>query len=559
MQRSLFLAIWIGLISMAAYSEAPDDDRPLREFIAAHVEKLEPLALASNLAYWKASTTGRDADYKEYDRLQVQIHTLYNDPDSFAFLKEWKETRIVQDGILRRQMELLYLFFLRDQIEPDLMKQIVDLDAKIQKKYNTFRGEMEGKKVTNSDVYRILTTEKDSHIRELAWRASKQVGDAIAGDLIQLVKLRNRAARSLGFENFHTFTIETGEQNVDDLNDIFQTLDDLTRQPFAEMKKELDEILAKGFDVDPSNLAPWHYHDPFFQRTPQVYELDLDPYYKKFDVKKLAERFYAGVGLPVDEILAKSDLYDREGKNPHAFSQDIDRKGDVRILANLNNDERWMETILHELGHAIYDKNHDMSLPFLLREPAHSFTTEAIAMLFGRLSRNAVWMRSTLNLPDGQYAALAEAARKYTRCQQILFVRWALVMFNFEKQLYADPDQKLNDLWWNLVKNYQLLNPPSGPHGADWAAKLHFTIAPCYYHNYMLGELLASQLHATIVRDVFKRTTDAHMTYVNNRAIGDFLRENVFAPGTRYRWDEMIERATGEPLDPKYFIAQFLQ
>ncbi len=64
---------------------------------------------------------------------------------------------------------------------------------------------------------------------------------------------------------------------------------------------------------------PWHYHDPFFQETPMVYDLDLDVYYKDKDVKTLAQQFYAGLGLPVEAILAHSDLYEKEGKNPHAF------------------------------------------------------------------------------------------------------------------------------------------------------------------------------------------------------------------------------------------------
>lgn len=558
MYKSIFFTFLIFASLSTVYGES-NDDNALRQFITDCVNRLEPIALESNLAYWKASTTGREEDYEQYNQLQLKIHTLYNDRKSFAFLRDWKESKTVQDDLLQRQLDLLFLAFLRDQIEPDLMTQIVSLDTKIQKNYNIFRGEMEGKKVTNSDIYRIMTTEKDPRVRELAWRASKQVGDAIAGDLIQLVKLRNQAARSLGFDNFHAFTVIAGEQKVEELDRIFQTLDDLTRQPFTEMKASLDKILAASYGVEVSSLMPWHYHDPFFQRTPLVYELDLDQYYKKADVKQLAQQFYAGVGLPVDEILSKSDLYDREGKNPHAFSQDIDRKGDVRILANLNNDERWMETILHELGHAIYDKNHDMSLPFLLREPAHSFTTEAIALLFGRLSRNAGWMKTMLNLPDDRFAALSKVTRQYTRFQQILFVRWALVMYHFEKQLYADPDGNLNDLWWELVQRYQMINPPPAPHGADWAAKLHFTIAPCYYHNYMLGELLASQLHAAIVRDVLKQATDENVNYCGNKAIGDFLREKVFAPGTLYSWNDMIERATGEPLNPKYFVAQFLQ
>ena len=172
----------------------------------------------------------------------------------------------------------------------------------------------------------------------------------------------------------------TNEQSTEEIDKIFDKLEVLTREPFRKMKTELDRVLAESYGISPDELMPWHYHDPFFQRTPLVYELDLDSYYKGRDIEEIARKYYSSVDLPVDDILVRSDLYDREGKYPHAFGHDVDRNGDVRVLANLQDTERWMETLLHELGHAIYSKYHDRNEPWLLREPAHSFTTEAVAM-----------------------------------------------------------------------------------------------------------------------------------------------------------------------------------
>jgi len=534
-------------------------EKQLEQFIDIHIAKVEPLATQANLAYWDASTVGRPEDYERFNNLQLEIRRIYNNPQEFAFLKEIKESGQVGDARLARQLDKLYYAYLRNQIEPELLQKLVDSDGKIQEKYNTFRGTIDGQKVTMSDIYTILTTEKDCRKRELAWRASRQVGDAIADDLIQLVKLRNEAARKVGFDNYHTLSIVTGEQNIKELDDIFEELCELTGEPFARLKKELDQILAESYGIAPEDLMPWHYHDPFFQRTPLVYDLNLDIYYQDWDVKELAEKYYAGVGLPVDDILARSDLYDREGKYPHAFSFEADRNGDVRILCNLQNTERWMETILHELGHAIYSKYHDRREPWLLREPAHSFTTEAIAMFFGRLSRNAAWMQQMLGLPDEQRAKIDKVSEKYLQCQQVLFVHWAAVMYNFEKQLYANSDQDLNTLWWDLVEKYQFVKRPPGPVDAGWASKLHFTTAPCYYHNYMLGELLASQLHNHIVHKVLMLESDEGVSYVGDRRVGDYLRRKVLQPGALYHWNEMITRATGEPLTPKYFVEQFVK
>jgi len=41
--------------------------------------------------------------------------------------------------------------------------------------------------------------------------------------------------------------------------------------------------------------------------------------------------------------------------------------------------------------------------------------------------------------------------------------------------------------------------------------------------------------------------------------VGGYFREKVFVPGSKYRWDEMIRRATREPLTPKCFVAQFVR
>jgi peptidyl-dipeptidase A len=542
-----------------AQSRTTPDQNNLKTFIQTHIEKAEPLSTKANLAYWEAATTGKSEKFKELEQLQLQIRRIYSDSNDFNRLKLLKERGQVKDPRLARQLDKLYLSYLQNQIEPELMTRIVGLETKVQETYNNYRPAIGDKKFTMSDIYTILTTEKDCQKREMTWKASKQVGDVIIDDFLQLVKLRNEAARSVGFENYHTLSVTASEQNIEQLDKIFAELSELTNEPFRQLKKELDEKLAESYGIAPEDLMPWHYHDPFFQRTPLVYELDLDSYYKNQDVKELAQKFYASVGLPVDDILARSDLYDREGKYPHAFSHDVDRNGDVRVLANLQNTERWMETILHELGHAIYDKYHDRSEPWLLREPAHSFTTEAIAMFFGRLSRNPAWMQQMLGLSDKERTEIEKVSKKYLRFQQVLFVRWVLVMYNFEKQLYANPDQDLNTLWWDIVEKYQFIKRPPGQADAGWASKLHFTTAPCYYHNYMLGELLASQLHHYIVHEVLMRQSDENVSYVGQRKVGDYLRQKVFEPGALYHWNDMIKRATGEPLTAKYFVNQFIK
>lgn len=534
-------------------------EKDLQLFVTNHVAKVQPIQKEAALASWNAAVTGDAAAYELAGELTLQIRRIYSNPDSFAFLKALRDSGDIRDRLLARQLDVLYHAYLANQIDPDLLGRIVRLSTEIEKNFSTFRGTLDGETVTDNEIKGILKEQTNRVVRRQAWEASKQVGRAVSTDLIRLVKLRNEAARALGFDNYHTLTLATGEQDVNDLDRLFDELYELTNEPFARLKAELDRNLASRYYINLEEMMPWDYHDPFFQETPMVYSLDLDVFYADRDIRELAETFFAGIGLPVASILARSDLYEKEGKNPHAFCTHIDREGDVRILCNLVNNETWMETLLHELGHGVYDLYLDPEVPYLLREPAHAFTTEAIAMLFGRLSRNPAWMQAMLKLSDAQTAEIAAVSDKYAQLKQLIFARWAMVMYAFEKQLYANPDQDLNALWWDLVEKYQLVQRPPRRNEPDWAAKIHFAIAPCYYHNYMLGELLASQLHHHLATKVLRIRDDRDISYVGKERAGRFLRKNVFEAGNVYHWNTMIERATGEPLSAKYFVEQFVK
>ena len=123
-------------------------------------------------------------------------------------------------------------------------------------------------------------------------------------------------------------------------------------------------------------------------------------------------------------------------------------------------------------------------------------------------------------------------------------------MTTFERRLYADPDGDLDTLWWELVEHFQLVHRPDGRAAPDWAAKIHLAAAPVYYQNYLYGELFASQLAATL---------DARAGgIVDRREVGALLVREVFAPGASLRWDELVTRATGEPLTAAHLARELM-
>src|SRR5439155_3666597 len=243
----------------------------------------------------------------------------------------------IEDPSVARQIDLLYLAYLEKQVDPALLKKLVALSNKVEKAFNVFRAQVDGKEMSDSEVRKVLKTSKDSERRRAVWEASKAVGSVLEADLRELVRLRNDAAVKLGFKNYHALQLFLNEQNGDDLVKLFDELDDLTRQPFHAAKQEIDVKLAADCKVGVQDLMPWHYHDPFFQESPAVFAASLDAPYARTDLLRLAQDFYRSIGLPVDDVISHSDLYEKKGKSPHAFCTDIDREGDVRVLANIVN------------------------------------------------------------------------------------------------------------------------------------------------------------------------------------------------------------------------------
>jgi peptidyl-dipeptidase A len=562
MRITALLAILTILFGFVAFSPATDmqtTENDFRVFLRDYESKVIPLSRESSLLSYNASISGNAADYEKSAQIQITLGKIYADTAAFAKIKAFRESGQITDPLLKRQLDILYLSYLGSQIDTKSLEELVNRGTAIEQKFNTFRVKVGAQTLSDNEVDSILRHSTNSTELEETWKASKLIGREVAAELLELVKLRNRAAQKLGFKNYYEMQITLSEQDPAEIAALFDQLDTLTRAPFAILKGQIDSVLAAKYNVPISQLQPWHYQNRFFQEAPAIYNVNIDAFYKGKDPVAIVRGYYAGIGLPVDSILAHSDLYERPGKYQHAVSYDIDRAGDVRIICNVRPDYSWTGTLLHELGHAVYDYYGDHQGPWLLRGAAHSLTTEAIANFFGRLPANPKWMKQVVGVPAAEVDSVAGDIIKMHRLEQVVFCRWTLVMVQFERALYENPDQDLNELWWDLVQKYQGLTCPEGRNEPDWASKIHVALYPVYYRNYLMGDLLASQLAETIGHKVLNSPDPFDESYAGDTRIGKFLVDNIFLVGARYPWNEMIQKATGERLTSVYYVREFIE
>ncbi|MDD3586483.1 MAG: M2 family metallopeptidase [Thermoguttaceae bacterium] len=526
---------------------AEDASKLLDAFMAQYQKDYQKLYSDVSYSWWDAVTTGSEKAFAKSADASLAMSKYHASADKF---KELKSLRLQAKGVTPRQARAAYVAyraFEESQFSPELMKKMVDLSSEIEQVFQTQRCKLDGKEYTNNDLLDMLQKETDSKRRFQIWASLKEVGELVAPRLIQLAKLRNEAARELGYTNFWEMSVSFQDYRPETLLAIFQELEILTTPIFKQVKSELDEELKAKFGVD--KIMPWHYDNPFFQQAPASKEVDLDEFFrgrKKEDIVDISVRYYDTLGIDVRPIVKNSDLFDRPGKSQHGFCNNMNGEGDVRILCNIKPTAEWMDTQLHELGHAIYDYTIDRSLPFNIRQPAHIFTTEGVAMMFGAKAKDPAWLVKFAGVSEKRASEIAPALKKQRLREQLIFCRWCLVMLHFEKAFYENPDRDLNTLWWDTVEKLQLMPRPENRNLADWASKPHFVIAPVYYHNYMLGELFGAQLRKSL-----ERQSGGDLT-----RFGQLLREKVFKPGDSLPWEEFVRQATGEDFSPKAFAEE---
>lgn len=548
MLKRLLMSLFLGL-GLPSFCTNSSDKHPFEEFLNQFMPKVASKSAQLNKAVWILETTGNADAADLVADLSTEVALLFNNPEVYQKLLKWNQDSSLKDPILKRQLNVLIRSFKQNAIAESLLTEIARKEAALSYSYANFRPSINGKTVSENEILDLLKKEQDPVTRRSIWMASKEIGMALAPQILDLVELRNQAAKSLGYKNYFDMQLDLQEVQEKALFELLETLETHSHEAYETAIREIQDFQAKKFSVELKDLGPWAWTEPFCQEDP-VETAELDSLMTHVDLLEAGKTFYQRMGVNIEPILKKSDMFERPGKNQHAFCINMDRKSDIRTLNNIKPTLKWLETVLHELGHAIYELGLDQNLPWILRTPPHMIPTEAMALMAGRRAYLKDFLSHLPSYSSSQ-DPLIEKCEKSLKRRQLIFSRWVLVMTYFEKALYENPKQDLNALWWSLVAKYQKIQIPEHREGKnDWAAKYHIGLAPVYYYSYLLGELFASAMEETMLEKT-------GLKELSSEANGLFLNETLFFPGNRFPWDTLIEQVVGKPLSADAWIRQF--
>ena len=222
-------------------------------------------------------------------------------------------------------MELARLAYRRNQLPPELLEKMVDLSTEIRRLFNTYRAELDGKK---SDQQRpagdAAPTRPTRQRRQAMWEALKQVGGVVAPKLIELAELRNQAAKTLGFDNYWEMSIRL--QEIRPPGSCWPSSTSWNGSPASRsptMKAEMDRELAARFGIAARGHDALALRQPVLPGGAPVEQGRSGRVLRQEDARRTSSRSPGGStttsACRSTRSSQRSDLYEREGKDQHAF------------------------------------------------------------------------------------------------------------------------------------------------------------------------------------------------------------------------------------------------
>jgi carboxypeptidase Taq len=110
---------------------------------------------------------------------------------------------------------------------------------------------------------------------------------------------------------------------------------------------------------------------------------------------------------------------------------------------------------------------------------------------------------------------------------------------------------EIPQVWNEKMEEYLGVRPETDAKGC--LQDIHWSGRFAAFQGYTIGSVLAAQLDAAVRRDL-EEDVDELVRNGEFQPLREWMTENVHSHGQRYRADELIEEATGEPLTAEYFV-----
>ncbi len=375
---------------------------------------------------------------------------------------------------------------------------------------------------------------------EHAWRSQRPANDwaGFAENLREVVRLSREEAQIRADAR--------GGSRYDALLDIFEPdmtsarLDSL----FADLKSWLPSLLRQAVDKQATRtlIAP---QGPF--PIPEQREL----------------------GLQAMRILGFDFDGGRLDISAHPFCSGVPQ--DVRITTRYNENDLLSALfgVIHETGHARYEQNLprpwvDQPVGLARSTAIHESQSLFFEMQLGRSERFLNRLLPAVRERFGDRPAFSEenfvawnqrVKPGFIRvdADEVSYPAHVILRYEIERAL-IDGEIEVEDIpsLWDEKMQHWLGLSTTGNYRDGCMQDIHWTDGGFgYFPSYTLGAMYAAQLMAAARRAL--PTLDRDIAEGDFSALFDWLRQNIWQHGSRFTTSQLIQQATGEDLNSRYF------
>jgi oligoendopeptidase F len=445
--------------------------------------------------------------------LEAQIAELLLDPDHLDTVRAWRGK--TDDPKLERILDLFERALLSAQVasHADVYRLKNDINAEVIK----FRPTVGGKTLERSDLRQLMRHEPNRQIRREGYYAEKPLHDTIVDRCIDLIRTRNSRARDLGFDNLTALELPLSDIEKHEILSVFQPLESDTRDIFYSF---LDRARTQeGYE----QIQPW---DVAYLIQKQV-SLPKQAFPRDRMVEWTLEMAQS-LGFPKDEF---SDIHIEFGDIPFGgVCFGIDPPKDIRVLLNPRDGHEYVKVLFHEFGHALQNRYVPEEYHIAKYDTGPPFD-EGMAEFLEGIAEEKNWLSTHTDLSPEQI----EQYRLARAIERISWLRSLMYSAIFEFEFITNPDQDLDILSHNLIKQYVVPPPEPTPR---WAAAQSILIThPIYVYSYILADCLAAQLR--------RRLGGPDGELFGDKNIAPYLIETCYSPGGYVSWRDKVKNASG--------------
>lgn len=443
-----------------------------------------------------------------------------------------------------------------------LMHELVEAEAALFAKRRTFsprhvndQGQEEdaslGMLATN------LATNPVETRRRSSFDALRQVEHWVLDNgFLELVALRNRFARALGYRDFFECKLRKNERMMP--AQLMSILDEFVSRTDAANARSLADVRAAHGD---EGTAPWNLR--YFTTGDVVRQIDeyvsFGPSLRRWvhSFRRLAIVF-RGATLQLD-------LLERPGKFQNGFCHSPlpawrNERGEwvasqINFTSEAKPDQvgsglRAINTLFHEGGHAAHFANVVQNAPCFSQEyaPTSMAYAETQSMFCDSLLNDADWLRRYARNTSGDPIP-DELIRARVASRQPMMAfdsRSIAVVPYFESALYAmDEGARTADAVLKLARETeQRILGIESPRPMLAIPHLLNQESAASYQGYLLAQMAVYQTRAFFLQ------RDGYLT--DNPAIGPDLSRHYWEPGNSVTHDATLQSLTGEGFSAKY-------